>query len=42
MNPPMLMGALGTVEAGLRAINAGQGEGALNAAAEVIANAALT
>ncbi len=37
LNPPMLMGTLGTIEAGLCALGSGHGSSALNAAAAVIA-----
>jgi alanine-glyoxylate transaminase / serine-glyoxylate transaminase / serine-pyruvate transaminase len=40
MNPPMLLGALATVEAGLKALGIRHGDGALSAAATVIAGAA--
>jgi len=38
MNPPMLLGMLGTIETGLKALDIPHGEGALPAAMEVIAN----
>ncbi len=37
LNPPMLLGTLGCVEAGLNALNVSRGSGALDAAAAVIA-----
>jgi len=37
MNPPMLLGALATIEAGLQALGITHGKGALDAAAKVIA-----
>lgn len=40
LNPPMLMGALGTIEAGLTACSVPHGPGALEAAARAIAEAA--
>lgn len=39
MNPPMLLGALATTEAGLKALGIPHGEGALSAAAAAIAEA---
>jgi alanine-glyoxylate transaminase / serine-glyoxylate transaminase / serine-pyruvate transaminase len=39
LNPPMLLGALGTIEAGLKALDIAHGEGALSAAAAAIAEA---
>lgn len=39
LNPPMLLGTLGTVEAGLQALNVERGPGAVDAAAAVIAAA---
>ena len=37
LNPPMLLGTLGTIEAGLQALNIERGAGAVDAAAAVIA-----
>lgn len=39
LNPPMLLGTLGSVEAGLNALNVTRGSGAVDAAAAVLANA---
>lgn len=41
LNPPVLLGTLGTVEAGLRALGIAHGSGAVAAAAEVIAEAIM-
>lgn len=38
LNPPMLLGTLGSVEAGLSALNVTRGSGAVDAAAAVMAN----
>jgi len=38
LNPPMLLGTLGSVEAGLNALNVSRGSGAVDAAAAVMAN----
>lgn len=38
LNPPMLLGTLGSVEAGLNALNVPRGSGAVDAAATVLAN----
>jgi len=38
LNPPMLLGTLGSVEAGLNALNVTRGTGAVDAAAAVLAN----
>jgi alanine-glyoxylate transaminase/serine-glyoxylate transaminase/serine-pyruvate transaminase len=40
LNPPMLLGTLGTIEAGLRALGIAHAPGGATAAAEVIAEAA--
>ena len=39
LNPPMLLGTLATIEAGLRALGIAHGTGAVEAAAAVIAAA---
>ncbi len=38
LNPPMVLGALGTIEAAMKALDIPHGTGALSAAAQVIAN----
>ncbi len=38
LNPPMVLGALATIDAGLKALNIPHGDGALAAASQVIAN----
>lgn len=38
LNPPMLLGTLGSIEAGLSALNVNRGQGAVDAAAAVLAN----
>lgn len=42
LNPPMLMGTLGTIDAGLKALGIAHGGGALRAAADVIGKALET
>jgi len=39
LNPPMVMGTLGTIEAALGALKIKRGDGALNAAAAVLSGA---
>jgi len=38
LNPPMVLGALATIDAGLKALNIPHGDGALSAASQIIAN----
>ena len=37
LNPPMVLGALATIEAGLGALGVARGVGALDAAAQIVA-----